>query len=112
MLAARDAVTKAIEEARNEKLINKSQEAEVVVRAPEALCETASTFDASVFEELFIVARVTFEPNGTEDEITATVVKTELPKCPRCWNHRELGGNANHNDVCERCGDVLDALGA
>ena len=32
-------------------------------------------------------------------------------KCPRCWNVRELGGNANHPHVCERCGDVLDSIG-
>ena len=34
-----------------------------------------------------------------------------LPRCPRCWNHRELGGNAAHPSVCERCGDALDAIG-
>ena len=41
-------------------------------------------------------------------------VPIRLPKaadqCPRCWNHRELGGNANHAEVCKRCGDVLDQL--
>ena len=34
-----------------------------------------------------------------------------MVKCPRCWNHRALGGNANHGSVCERCGDALDAIG-
>ena len=37
--------------------------------------------------------------------------KTTAEKCPRCWNYRELGGNPNHPSVCERCGDVLDAIG-
>ena len=45
------------------------------------------------------------------EELAATVSKTEAEKCPRCWNHRALGGNANHGSVCERCGDALDAIG-
>ena len=109
-MTARDAVTKAIEKARNAKLISKSQEACVTVHAPEALVAMAQKFDAAVFEEAFIVASVAFEAAEAE-EITATVARTEEPRCPRCWNHRALGGNPNHPDVCERCGDALDAIG-
>ena len=111
VLTARDAVTKALEDARTAGAVNKSQEASVVVRGPEALVGFAERFDASVLEELFIVAAVRFEDNGSEDEITAQVERTTAEKCPRCWNYRALGGNPNHPDVCERCGDALDALG-
>ena len=69
---------------------------------------TSTDYDAAVFEELFIVASVSFAEG---EELAATVSKTEAEKCPRCWNHRALGGNANHGSVCERCGDALDAIG-
>ena len=45
------------------------------------------------------------------DEMSALVTVSDLPKCPRCWNHRELGGNESHPDVCKRCGDALDRMG-
>ena len=48
-------------------------------------------FDASVFEELFIVSGVTF---AAGDELACEVKPAEGDKCPRCWNYRELGGNA------------------
>ena len=109
MMAVREVVTKALEEARNEKIIGKSQEASLTVTAPAALVATAGSFDPSVFEELFIVASVQFV-EGDGDEITAAVAVAEGEKCPRCWNIRELGGNPDHPDVCERCGDALDAI--
>ena len=109
MMAVREVVTKALEEARNEKIIGKSQEASLTVTAPAALVATAGSFDPSVFEELFIVASVKFV-EGDGDEITAAVAVAEGEKCPRCWNIRELGGNPDHPDVCERCGDALDAI--
>ena len=44
-------------------------------------------------------------------ELSAEVLPADGEKCPRCWNFRALGGNPNHPDVCERCGDALDAIG-
>ena len=101
----------ALEEARNEKIIGKSQEASLTVTAPAALVAPAGSFDPSVFEELFIVASVQFV-EGDGDEITAAVTVAEGEKCPPCWTIRELGGNPDHPDVCERCGDALDAIEA
>lgn len=81
-----------------------------MVTAPAGVVATAAAFDPAVFEELFIVASVQFVENDG-DEVTATVTAAEGDKCPRCWNIRALGGNAQHPDVCERCGDALDAIG-
>ena len=110
MMAVREVVTKALEDARAAKIIGKSQEAAVVVCAPASVVATARTFDAAVFEELFIVASVTFE-EGADDEVSAAVTVAAGEKCPRCWNIRTLGGNPAHPDVCERCGNALDVLG-
>ncbi|MEE0706756.1 MAG: class I tRNA ligase family protein, partial [Adlercreutzia sp.] len=110
MMAVREVVTKALEDARNDKIIGKSQEAALVVTAPAGVVATASAFDPAVFEELFIVASVTFQ-EGPDEEVTVEVSVAEGEKCPRCWNIRTLGGNEHHPDVCERCGNALDALG-
>ena len=110
MMAVREVVTKALEDARNDKIIGKSQEAALVVTAPAGVVATASAFDPAVFEELFIVASVAFR-EGPDEEVTIEVSVAEGEKCPRCWNIRTLGGNEHHPDVCERCGNALDALG-
>ena len=58
---------------------------------------------------MFIIAQIEFADGA---ELEATVAQTELEKCPRCWNHRELGKDAAHEEVCERCASVLEQLGA
>ena len=108
ILGVREIVTKALEDARGQKIVNKSQEADVTVTAPRSVLDHVEQYDAAVFEELFIVASVSFVEG---EELSAEVCKTTAEKCPRCWNYRELGGNPNHPSVCERCGDVLDAIG-
>ena len=61
-----------------------------------------------MFEELFIVSGVEFVEGS---DFACEVLPAEGEKCPRCWNYRTLGGNANHPAVCERCGAALDAIG-
>ena len=107
VIAVRDVVTKALEDARGEKTINKSQEATVTVAAPKALLDKLSCYENTVFEELFIVSSVSFVEG---QELAASVEPATGEKCPRCWNFRELGGNSNHPHVCKRCGDALDAM--
>ncbi len=107
-MEAREVATKALEEARGRKEINKSQEASVRLSAPEAELEVLKGFGPEVLQELFIVSEVTF---GEPGEFAAEVSLAPGEKCPRCWNYTVLGGNGNHPDVCKRCGDALDALG-
>lgn len=108
ILEVREAVMKALEEARGEKKVNKSQEAKVAVTVPSAYFAMLESYPAEMFEELFIVSQVEFI---TGDELSVEIGVSSLEKCPRCWNYREIGGNAAHADVCERCGDVLDTIG-
>ncbi|MBQ9021793.1 MAG: isoleucine--tRNA ligase [Eggerthellaceae bacterium] len=103
-LEIRDIAKKAMEDAG----FNKSQEAELVISLPEDLLQIAQAYDKRVFEELCIVAKVSF---AQSDEAQCLTKHTEHEKCPRCWNYRELGSNTAHPHVCERCGDVLDELG-
>jgi isoleucyl-tRNA synthetase len=107
-LEVRELVTKALEDARNEKEINKSQEARIEAVLTDELYDKIKDFDTSVFEELFIVSAVSFERGS---DVSVRVLPAEGEKCPRCWNYRELGTNANHPHVCGRCGQVLDEIG-
>ncbi|MGI6221545.1 MAG: isoleucine--tRNA ligase [Coriobacteriales bacterium] len=106
-MEARDVVTKALEDARNAKLVNKSQEARVVVTAPADVLAKLEGFDASVFEELFIVSAVEFTEG---EELACEVLAAEGEKCPRCWNYRELVAEGAHAGVCPRCADVLERI--
>ena len=108
LLEIRDVVTKALEDARNAGVIVKSQEADVALTLPAEDFELCASYAPAVFEELFIVSTVTFKEG---EELAATVTKSPLEKCPRCWNYRELGTSATHPHVCARCADVLDGLG-
>ena len=107
VMAVRDVVTKALEDARNAKLINKSQEARVVVTADAETLAQLQGFDAAVFEELFIVSAVEFVEG---DEPACEVLPAEGEKCPRCWNYRELVTDGAHPGVCARCADVLERI--
>lgn len=109
ILAARETVTKALEDARTQGSIGKSQQAEVVLSVPNSALEVLQRYDGELFCELFIVAGVTLEATDS-DEMSASIVPTDKEKCPRCWNYRELGVNASHPDVCARCAAVLDDM--
>ncbi|WP_350455254.1 isoleucine--tRNA ligase [Slackia heliotrinireducens] len=110
LLEVRDVVTKALEDARNAGELNKSQEAVLTITAPADVIDVLNSFSSADLEEFFIVSDViVIVPE--DEEVTAAVGKSSKEKCPRCWNHRKLGGNPNHPDVCARCGDVLDELG-
>ena len=110
LLEVRDAVTKALEDARNAKTVNKSQEAALSIVAPGALYDALAVSAAADLEELFIVASVAIE-RGEGEDVSVEVSKTDAEKCPRCWNYRTLGGSDAHPDVCARCAAVLDAAG-
>ena len=111
-LEARDAVTKALEEARVAKFVNKSQEAAVAIAAPAPKADALRAFGSKVLGELFIVSdvRVDDAPEGQE-AMSVTVGKASGEKCPRCWNYRQLGTVEGHPDVCERCARALDEIG-
>jgi isoleucyl-tRNA synthetase len=107
VLDVREAVTKALEEARGAKTIGKSQEAEVSVMAPAEIVAVLEQRGSEALAELFIVAQVRL---SVADELTIEVHPATGEKCPRCWNLRELGSSAAHPDVCARCAEVLDTL--
>jgi isoleucyl-tRNA synthetase len=107
ILAVREVVTKALEGARADETIGKSQEALVIVGAPPSVHSTLAARPAADLAELFIVSAVHLEE---ADEIAVSVRPAPGDKCPRCWNVRQLGVDTGYPELCDRCASVLRLL--
>ena len=116
IIAIRDEVLKALEEARNAKVIGKSLEAKLSVYADSDV--VALLNDSNVdFAQLSIVSQ--FVVAGTKEQApenalvldkTAIVVeKADGEKCERCWTISEtVGSNEKHSTLCLRCAEVVE----
>ncbi|HEY1264693.1 MAG TPA: isoleucine--tRNA ligase [Terriglobales bacterium] len=112
--AVREQVLKALEEARNQKLIGKSLEAQVTVSAADPVYSVLARFKDEL-RFLFIVSAVTLAKaasgNGTGGA-GVQVSKAEGRKCERCWNYSvHVGEDKTYPTVCERCSAVLKEIG-
>lgn len=107
VLDVREAVTKALEEAREARILGKSQEAAVIIGAPPGLLAVLSVRGETLLADMFIVSSVRLE---VAPELNVTVSLADGAKCPRCWNVRELGSDASYPDLCARCASVISAL--
>lgn len=104
-LQLRSALMKKLEEARTDDKIGGSLEAEVCFNAPEELVENVYGED---WADFLIVSRA-FVSQGEEPSIN--VFRAEGAKCQRCWKRLpEVGKQEIADDVCERCGTVLEKL--
>jgi isoleucyl-tRNA synthetase len=111
--SVRDQVLKALEEARNSKLIGGSLEAQVHLSAPDPLDALLKRHEAQL-RYLFIVSavetRLAASPDGT-GEVKVEVRKADGHKCERCWNYStRVGEDKSYPTVCERCSAVLKQL--
>jgi len=100
----KETVNKALEDARNEKLIGSSLEAEVMINAKEeqkTVLETLSPY----LKQLFIVSdvRLVEDELPLVNDIGVKVVKSSGEKCERCWNYVEH----THDGLCPRCESIL-----
>jgi len=110
--AVRDEVLKALEEARNNKLIGTGLEAQVTVTASDP-AYTVLARHADQLRYLFIVSVVNLvqgSGNGTSG-VHVEVKKAEGSKCERCWNYSiHVGEDKSYPTVCERCSAVLKEI--
>jgi isoleucyl-tRNA synthetase len=105
-----DFVLKALDEARNQKLIGTSLEARVIVDAPASIFPVLEKY-ADQLRYVYIVSEVELkksaETNGTGN-VKVTVERAAGQKCERCWNYStHVGEDTNYPTVCERCSKVL-----
>ena len=114
-LKLRDDVLKALEEARNQKIIGKSLTAKVTLYVTEKTGKLLDTIQENV-KQLFIVSD--FEVAGTYDdapedalklETSAIVItKAEGERCERCWTVTpDVGKDHDHETLCPRCAQVV-----
>ena len=113
LVSLRDAVNKALENARNAGVLKKAQDTDVTL----SVSESDAAFLAGVdLASLCIVSKVTVTTGAVEGEksedclipCTIAVALDESPKCPRCWNHSEhIGIDGYHNQLCDRCAAVV-----
>ena len=116
LLAVRTEVLKALEEARQNKLIGGANlEAQVTVTAAEPVFSVLTRYQDRL-RYLFIVSAVTLlqgkSGNGTGGA-GVLVSKADGKKCERCWNYStRVGEDADYPTVCERCRAVLKEIGS
>lgn len=116
VIEIRDEVLKALEEARNAKVIGKSLEAKISVYAESETVELLN--DANIdFAQLCIVSQFVIagsKQNAPDNALvlgqTALVVeKADGEKCERCWTISEtVGTNEAHATLCTRCAEVVE----
>jgi len=101
LVAAREPVLKALEEARQAKRIGTSLEARVRIPATDLLRRYEKDLPA-----LFIVSQVALD--STEGIM---VERASGEKCERCWKYSEaVGSDADFPTVCEHCAPVLKEM--
>lgn len=109
LIAVRNDVNKAIEPARNEKLIGKSLDADVTVYADAEMYDFLKTVEGDL-AEIFItsVARLDKKENAENafagDVVSVSVKPCEYEKCGRCWVRSETVGTIEGFDgICADC---------
>jgi isoleucyl-tRNA synthetase len=102
LMEVRDVVLKALEEARQAKLIGTSLEARVRLQGYKG-------FEAQL-PSVFIVSQVVLEPG---EELKAVIERADGVKCERCWKYSTaVGQDAEFSTVCDSCSAALrDMLG-
>src|SRR5699024_5518434 len=114
-LELRDCVLKALEEARNAKVIGKSLTAKISLYVDEETKTLVDSISESM-KQLFIVSD--FEVAGSLDEapenalkldnVAIVVEKANGETCERCWVvSTDVGTVEAHPTLCSRCAEVI-----
>lgn len=112
LLTVRNEVNKVIEQARRDKRIGGSLEAEVTLFADATLTEQLTHIGDELrfvllTSEAKVLPLVDATSDAVETELTSlklVVNATTAEKCERCWHHREEVGTIEaHPTLCHRC---------
>ncbi|MCK5595409.1 class I tRNA ligase family protein, partial [bacterium] len=112
ILSIREKVLKIIEEAREDKLIGNSLEADVTIYCTKETVEFLESFEETL-SLIFIVSKVSiiqFSADSKE-ELKVVVKRASGEKCVRCWNWSEtVGKNKQHSELCSKCAEVMKSI--
>jgi isoleucyl-tRNA synthetase len=113
LMSVRDEALKALETARQEKLIGSSLEASVTMRASAPLYELLQAHTVQL-RALLIISEIKVEEAASGNGNAAVHVSVSRApgiKCERCWNYStHVGEDARYPTVCERCIAALKEL--
>ena len=106
ILEVRDTVLKALEEARNKKLIGQSLQAKIVLKANSDVLKLLKE-NLDILPTVFITSQVELaESSNSEVEVEVMVADGE--KCERCWIYsKTVGHNHDHPTLCDRCSTTM-----
>ena len=120
IMAVKDAVNQALEQARKAQVLGGSLEADITLYADEAL-KTQLDLLGDELRFVLITSGTTVKASAekTDDAektdvsgLFVSVAKTAGEKCVRCWHHREdVGSHAGHEELCGRCVTNVDGDG-
>ncbi len=119
IIEVRAAVSKQMEQLRNDKKIGSSLDAEVVIYCDE---QNKAVLDKLEDELRFVLicSYAHTEPlehktdkaeaaSLNQGDVFVEVYASNYPKCTRCWHHRDdVGQNDKHPELCGRCVDNIE----
>ena len=115
-IAIKNDVSKALEKARNEKIIGHSLNAKVEISAEGDLYAFLKENEADL-KNIFITSDACVHEGSGEGEKgdeTGAHIKISVSdgeKCERCWMYSTtVGEDKNHPTLCKRCADVVNSL--
>ena len=110
LMKVRDDVLKALEEARSEKVIGKSLNANVMIYPTDKVAKLLTTVKVDL-KQIFIVYKFTIAPNDFEGKVYSSgKIKIEPANgytCSRCW---QIVPSINPDELCPRCAEVVNNL--
>lgn len=114
LIALRDDVNKALEEARKNKVIGKPLEAWVTVYADDEMAALLETVPADELAALCIVSKLRVirgNGEGMQGEnlpVQIAIERASGEKCERCWMYVDsIGQDSKHPTLCARCAAVV-----
>jgi isoleucyl-tRNA synthetase len=113
LMKVRDAALKALEVARQEKIIGSALEAAVTVMAPEELVPLLLRYRNDLRFLLIVSGVEVKSSSGGNGNTPLHVLVEKAPgqKCDRCWNYStHVGENERYPTVCERCTAALNEI--
>ena len=120
LIAVRSAVSKQLEQLRNDKVIKGSLTAQVTLYCNDGLLSALSALQDEL-RFVLITSDATLKPlaDKTDQALPSDVEglwieasAAQHAKCARCWHHRkEVGQIAEHPELCQRCVDNVEGDG-
>ncbi len=109
LIPVRDQVLKALETARQEKIIGAPLEAQVTLRAGDELYPLLAEYEADL-PGLFIVSQVNVLDHA-DATLEVHVKRAEGTKCERCWKYtNDVGREPELPGVCAPCAETVISL--